>query len=271
MSRRWWGRSIDWTTYLAAFHAARPGITEAILSRTVAGAHTPYHWLARAVSPRAHVVLDIACGSGPMSRELAAPHRTVIGLDLAVAELQLAASRGPGPWLCADARRIPLADASVDAVTSSMGVTVVQPTADLFREVDRVLKPGGVFAFMAPTIIPTRPRDVGVPVGLVTRLRSLPRFPGPIEATGYIPAMLGTGLRKVEDARERYHFEVRGPEDAAAIIDALYLPVTSPHRRQAAVDFLVDRSIRRGTVRVSIAMRRFVAIKQEPATRDAEL
>ena len=148
---------------------------------------------------------------------------------------------------------------------------MIQPPAALFREVGRVLRPGGIFAFTAPTLLPTAPRDLRVPFGVVTRLRSLPRFPGPVEATAYVPAMAGTGLRKVEDARERYHFEVRTPEDAAQVIQAFYLPVTSPERRQAAVDFLVDRAIRDGAVRVSISMRRFVALKQDAATRDTEL
>ena len=69
-------------TYLADFHRERAGVVEAVLSRALAGDHSPYRWLARAVSATATVVVDLACGSGPMSRELAQPGRTVIGLDL---------------------------------------------------------------------------------------------------------------------------------------------------------------------------------------------
>ena len=264
-------KGFDWGAYLAAFHAATPGITEEVLSRTLSGGHSPYRWLARAVSPQARVVVALACGSGALVRELAAEGRTVRGLDLAESELELAASRVDGPFVCADGLRMPLAEGSVDAVVSSMGAVVIQPPRALFTEVGRVLKPGGVFAFTAPTVLPLHPRDVATSLGVVTRLRALPRFPGPTEVTGYKDALVGTGLRKVEDARERYHFEVSTPEDAELIVSALYLPTTSRRRREAATNWLVDRTIKEGPVRISIAMRRFVVLKQPVETRDAEL
>ena len=42
---------VDWRQYLADFHRDRAGVVEAVLSR-VGGRHdhTPYRWLARAVS-----------------------------------------------------------------------------------------------------------------------------------------------------------------------------------------------------------------------------
>lgn len=258
---------IDWAAYLAAFRAAHPGVTENVLLRTLSGGHTPYRWLARAVSPRATTVVDLACGTGALSRELDRPGRTVVGVNLSPTELGVARRHGPGPWVCADGRRLPLPDASVDAVASMMGAVVIQPARALFAEVGRVLRPGGVFAFMTPTVVPVRPRDLGTLVGIVTRLRSLPKFPGNTEITGYVPALAGTGLRKVEDARERYHVVVRTPEEAAEVIAALYLPTTAAERRQRAVDWLLDRSIRSGDVRIALAMRRFVALKQDPPPR----
>src|SRR6478752_7050747 len=93
---------IDWRQYLAGFHRDRAGVIEAVLSRSVGGDHTPYRWLARAVGGGAATVLDVACGSGPMSRELSREGRTVIGLDMSAAELRLAAERGPGPWIRGD-------------------------------------------------------------------------------------------------------------------------------------------------------------------------
>lgn len=253
---------IDWASYLAAFHARSPGITERVLERTLSGGHTPYRWLARAVSPRARLVVDVTCGTGAMGRELARDDRTVLGVSLSPDELAVAQRGAPGPWVCADAKRLPLPDASVDAVVSMFGAIVIQPVAEFFAEVGRVLRPGGMFAFMAPTVVPLHPRDLATSLGVVTRLRSVPRFPGPTEVTGYVPALVGTGLRKVEDARERYHFAVRTPADALDVIDALYLPLTTPERRQRTVDWLVDRTHRDDDVRISIAMRRFVALRQ---------
>ena len=133
-----------------------------------------------------------------------------------------------------------------------------------------MLKPGGVLAFTAPTVLPLHPRDLTTSLGLVTRLRALPKFPGPTEITGYVDALVGTGLRKVEDARERYHFEVSSPADAALIVSALYLPTTSARRREAAINWLVGRTAKEGPARISIAMRRFVVLKQPTATRDAD-
>lgn len=268
-------RGFDWATYLAAVHRDHPGLTEAIMTRLEADGSNPYRWLARAVSPRARDVLDLACGAGAMVRELEQPGRRLIGLDLSEHELAVATERSEAPFVCADARRLPFADDSLDAVVSALGPLVIQPPEALFAEVGRVLRPGGVFAFIAPTILFVRPRELARSLQLVARLRSRPRFPGPTEWTSYVDALAGTGLRKVEDARERYHVEVGSRVEALEVIDALYLPGASPRRKQAAVDWLSGRIDRRGPVRMSIGMRRFVVLKQlhassaEPATQVA--
>ena len=59
----------DWSTYLSIFHADRPGVAEEILSRAFSGPHTPYRWLARAVSKTPRTVLDVGCGAGAVGRE----------------------------------------------------------------------------------------------------------------------------------------------------------------------------------------------------------
>ena len=133
---------VNWRAYLAEFHRERAGIAEAVLSRALAGDHSPYRWLARAVSANAGSVLDLACGSGPMSRELAHPGRTVIGLDLSEHELALAADRGPGPWIRADALQLPFKDECIDVVTSSMGLVVVQPLSTSCRGSGACAAPG---------------------------------------------------------------------------------------------------------------------------------
>jgi SAM-dependent methyltransferase len=254
-------REVDWEAYLAQFHRERAGVMEAVLSRALAGDHSPYRWLARAVSASARVVLDLACGSGPMSRELARPGRMVVGLDRSEWELALAAGQSPGPWVQADGLHLPFRDSSVDVVTSSMGLVVVQPMGQVLAEVARVLRPGGVLAAIAPALRPLGPADVRTLTNINTRLRTKPQFPGPVELTGFAKALTAQGMRAVEDARELYRFGVRNREDAELMMSALYLPNTRAARVDRAVDYLADRLEKQEVVEVAIPMRRLVAIK----------
>jgi ubiquinone/menaquinone biosynthesis C-methylase UbiE len=213
------------------------------------------------VSANASTVLDLACGSGPMSRELARPGRTVIGLDLSEYELALAADRGPGPWILADGLQLPIKDECIDVVTSSMGLVVVQPLSRVVEEVARVLRPGGVLAAIAPGIRPLGPRDLRVLTRINGRLRTKPQFPGPVELTGFAKTLTQYGMRTVEDARERYRFSIRSRADAELMMSALYLPNTRWSRVESAIEYLEDRLKRHEAVEVAIPMRRLVAIK----------
>jgi ubiquinone/menaquinone biosynthesis C-methylase UbiE len=255
------GRELDWRAYLSEFHADRAGIIEAVLSQAMAGDHSPYRWLARAVSESATTVVDLACGSGAMSRELARHGRTVVGLDISEHELALAAGRGPGPWVRGDGLRLPFRDSSVDAVTSSIGLVVMQPLTTVIEEVARVLRPGGVLAGIAPAIRPLGPRDVQVLTRINARLRTKPQFPGPVELTGFAKILELHGMTTVEDARERYRFSVRTQSDAELVMSALYLPQTRWSRVERAIEYLEDRLQKRDLVEVAIPMRRIVAIK----------
>lgn len=252
---------VDWRSYLSDFHRDRAGVTEAVLSRSLSVDHTPYRWLARAVSADAAVVVDLACGSGPMSRELAQDGRTVVGIDLSEHELGLAAERGPGPWVRGDALRLPFKDGSVDVITSSMGLVVVTPLTQLLEEVARVLRPGGVLAAIAPALRPLGPRDVRVLTRISGRIRTKPQFPGPVEIAGFTRTLGEHGLKRVEDQRERYRFSVRSRADAELMMSALYLPSTRWSRVERAIEYLEDRLQKQEKVDVTIPMRRVVAIK----------
>lgn len=252
---------VDWDRFLADFHSERPGVVEDVLSRATGGDQTPYRWLARAVSVEATTVLDLACGSGPVARELEQPGRTVIGLDLSAAELELAARRGSGPLVRADGRRLPFRNGSIDVVTSSLGLVVVQPLAEVIAEVARVLRPGGVLAAIAPAVRPLAPRDMRLLGRINAALLAKPRFPGPVELTGFKKTLQQYGLRAVEDARERYRFTVTSRADAELMMSALYLPTAPAARVERAVDYLTAALERRPSVEVAIPMRRLVAIK----------
>lgn len=98
-------------------------------------------------------VLDLGAGTGRATRELKRRYRRslVIALDLAPGMLR-EARRHQLPWrrferVCGDALRLPLADASVDLVFSSLMLQWCEPLAVALTEVRRVLRPEGFFAF----------------------------------------------------------------------------------------------------------------------------
>lgn len=102
---------------------------------------------------RPRVVLDLGAGTGRVTRELKRRYRRalVIALDIAPGMLR-EARRHQGMWrrferVCADALRLPLADASVDLVFSSLMLQWCEPLEQALAEVRRVLAPSGFFAF----------------------------------------------------------------------------------------------------------------------------
>ncbi len=91
-------------------------------------------------------VLDLGCGTGAISSQLAARHE-VVALDIAQGMLNFARARNAlsaASWLCADAENLPLADASVDAVFSSLALQWCENIGAVFLEIERVLRDGGV-------------------------------------------------------------------------------------------------------------------------------
>jgi malonyl-CoA O-methyltransferase len=102
---------------------------------------------------RPRVLLDLGAGTGRVTRELRRryPRALVIALDIAPGMLR-EARRHLSPWrrferVCADAQRLPLREASVDLVFSSLMLQWCEPLDEALAEVRRVLKPGGFFAF----------------------------------------------------------------------------------------------------------------------------
>lgn len=107
----------------------------------------------RRVPEDAHVVLDLCTGSGVSLPGLRRPGRVVLGVDVSLAMLEVAEERHGGPgWsprlACADAFRLPLRAASLDAVTVAFGVRNLRPRATAMAELARVVKPGGVLVVL---------------------------------------------------------------------------------------------------------------------------
>ncbi|WP_093865262.1 class I SAM-dependent methyltransferase [Streptomyces sp. TLI_053] len=90
-------------------------------------------------------VLDIACGTGIVTRRLQRPGRVVLGVDRSPGMLAAAARRIPGGAVCGDATRLPFASGSVDAVVMVWLLHLLpEDAADaVLSEAARVLRPGG--------------------------------------------------------------------------------------------------------------------------------
>jgi ubiquinone/menaquinone biosynthesis C-methylase UbiE len=102
-------------------------------------------------------VVDLGTGTGSLARAIARrfPAASVTGVDfsrgmLAVARALSDKDRdldGRLRWLEADAAELPLEDRSVDAVVSSFVLQLVPTREPVYREVRRILRPGGRFVF----------------------------------------------------------------------------------------------------------------------------
>jgi malonyl-CoA O-methyltransferase len=98
-------------------------------------------------------ILDLGCGTGqaiaPLMRRY--PKARLIALDFAAGMLRLARRRGTWlkrPWcVCADAETLPLADQCVDLVVSNATLQWCNDLDRTFRELLRILSPGGLLMF----------------------------------------------------------------------------------------------------------------------------
>ena len=118
------GRDRRWKNRLAAMSAATAGTT----------------------------ALDLACGTGDIAFRLADRGARVVGMDITLRMLELAAVKrereatGGGVMLVAgDMMSLPFANGAFDVVTTGYGIRNVPVIAPALAEIARVLKPGGLF------------------------------------------------------------------------------------------------------------------------------
>jgi demethylmenaquinone methyltransferase/2-methoxy-6-polyprenyl-1,4-benzoquinol methylase len=100
------------------------------------------------VPDEARTVLDLCTGSGVSLTGLRRVGRTVLGIDVSVGMLRVAAeTHARGGWsprlACADAFTLPLRTSSLDAVTVAFGIRNLRPRRAALAELARVLRPGG--------------------------------------------------------------------------------------------------------------------------------
>lgn len=87
------------------------------------------------------VVLDLACGTGDMCRDLTEAGLRPVGADLSFG--MLAAARTEAPLVHADGLVLPFPDDSIDGVTCGFALRNFVALEPLFAELARVLRPGG--------------------------------------------------------------------------------------------------------------------------------
>jgi demethylmenaquinone methyltransferase/2-methoxy-6-polyprenyl-1,4-benzoquinol methylase len=150
-------------------------------------------------------VLDACCGTGDLAIADRRAGGDVVGLDFAERMLERARAKDAAiEWVRGDVLALPFEEASFDAATVGFGVRNVADLEGGFRELRRVLRPGGRLACLEIT----RPRGLLRPffrvwfdgiVPLLGRLipggeaytylpASVRRFPGPEDLAGLLRA-----------------------------------------------------------------------------------
>lgn len=98
-------------------------------------------------------VLEIACGTGALTRAMAStlPETVpIVATDLNHAMIETAMSMSisrPVEWKHADAMKLPFDDESFDAIVCQFGVMFFPDKGEAFSELRRVLQPGGALMF----------------------------------------------------------------------------------------------------------------------------
>jgi demethylmenaquinone methyltransferase/2-methoxy-6-polyprenyl-1,4-benzoquinol methylase len=126
------------------------------------------HWRARAIRSLGltgqELILDLCTGTADLAiaaRNARPSAARVVGVDFAGAMLKVGADKirrgrlaGEIALVRGDVMRIPVADASMDAVTIAFGIRNVEDAQVACRDMHRVLKPGGrvaILEFAMPT------------------------------------------------------------------------------------------------------------------------
>jgi SAM-dependent methyltransferase len=148
---------LDYETEAAHYDETRGGVPRAEAAAAAVRGLLP---------PGTRTLLDLGCGTGLVTERLARPGLAVYGADAAHAMLRAAAGRLPGRTMRTDARRLPLPDGALDAVSAVWLLHLVPFAEEIVAEAARVLRPGGVFV---ATVDKDAAHDVGSDIDAVLR------------------------------------------------------------------------------------------------------
>lgn len=95
--------------------------------------------------PPARRILDVGCGTGILTERLAREldAELVCGCDFSIGMLEHARTRRAGPWVQADAQRLPVSKGSIDVVVSTESFHWFPDPDAALAEFRRVLVPNG--------------------------------------------------------------------------------------------------------------------------------
>lgn len=153
--------------------------------------------------------LDLACGTGDITFELASRGADVVGLDITPRMLELARAKPlrratRAAFVAGDMMSLPFGDGQFDVITTGYGIRNVPLIAAAAAEVLRVLKPGGMFLSLDFNR-PVHPLVRGVYLAYLTVVGSL----------------LGAALHKDPDTYRYIPETIRRYPGAAAVAQLL--------------------------------------------------
>jgi demethylmenaquinone methyltransferase/2-methoxy-6-polyprenyl-1,4-benzoquinol methylase len=127
-------------------------------------------------APSGGVVLDLACGTGDLCRDLAARGYSPIGIDFSAG--MLAAAQVDAPLVRGDGAALPIASASPDGLTCGFALRNFVDLEAVLDECARVLRPGGRLAAL----------DATVPANPLLRVGNAVWFRGAVPLLGRVVA-----------------------------------------------------------------------------------
>ena len=180
-------------------HAARPGSSAGgrLMLWGMNHGHSPVYefGLAHVDLPRGGSILDAGCGGGELLRRMArrAPDAILSGVDVSPASVAATRRRnrrevetGRMDVKEGSVEALPWPDATFDLVTACETVYFWKDPAAAFREVARVLRPGGSFAVFLETADPDAAR-IWTDALPAMRVRTAEELSALLSAAGFAP------------------------------------------------------------------------------------